>query len=65
MNSGGMTSTLEFWSLELRFIGTGPVTFFGAQSSLGGHKQWFGVGGGHGTGMLPVAPGLLYSLPEL
>ena len=63
---------LEFWGdnqylgsrrPKLHSSGTKPVTFFDAQSSLGGHnsrlgrhKQWFG---GHGPVMLPVASCLL------
>ena len=36
---------LEVSETELHFNGTKPVTFFGAQSSLGGgNKQWFGGG---------------------
>ena len=42
--------------LELHFSGTESVTFFGAQSSLGGHKEWFG---GHGPWLPPVESSLL------
>ena len=55
-NSGVITSILGVSGLELHFSGTEPVTFFGAQFSLGGHKQRLG---GHGPGMPPVASGLL------
>ena len=40
--------------LELHFSGTEPVTFFGAQPSLGGHNSCFGAHAviwGHGPGM--------------
>ena len=37
-----MTSISGVSVLELQSSGTKPVTFLVAQSSLGGHKQWFG-----------------------
>ena len=40
-NSGVITSILGVSGLELHFSGTKPVTFFGAQSSLGGHNFCF------------------------
>ena len=49
--------------LELRCSHTELVTFFGAQSSLGGHNSCFGGTSsdleGHGPGLPPVASGLL------
>ena len=59
-NSEVITSILGVLGLELHSSGTEPVTFFGAQSSLGGHhilvwgghKQWFGC---HSPGIYPVA----------
>ena len=41
-NSGMTTSILRVPGLELYSIGTEPVTFFGAQSSLGGAQFSFG-----------------------
>ena len=47
----------------VHFSGTEPVTFFGAQSSLGGHSSCLGGIssdlGGHGPEMPPVTSGLL------
>ena len=62
-NSWVITSILGVSGIELHSSGTDPVTFFGAQSSLGehdsrlgGHKQWFwGVQSRNAT----VASGLL------
>ena len=57
-----ITSILGVLGRKLHFSGTEPVTFLGAQSSLGGHnsrfggKQWFG---GQGLELPPVASGLL------
>ena len=42
-NSGVITSILGASGLELHFSGTEHVTFFGAQSSLGGHSSCLGV----------------------
>ena len=56
-NSGMITSILRVSGLELHFSCTEPVTFFGAQSSLGGHNSC--LGGtcsdlwGQGPGMPP------------
>ena len=62
-NSGVITSILRVSGLELHFSGTEPVTFFGAQSSLGGHNSCLGGTssdlGWHGPEMLLVASGLL------
>ena len=62
-NYGVTTSILEVSGLELHFSGTAPVTFFGAQSSLGGDNSCLkGTSGDLGEqdpGMPPpIAPGL-------
>ena len=41
-NSGVIISILGVSGLELHFSSTEPVTFFGAQSSLGGHSSCLG-----------------------
>ena len=41
-NSGVTTIILRVSGLELHSSGTEPVTFFGAQSSLGGHNSCLG-----------------------
>ena len=62
-NSGVITSILGVSGLELYSSGTKPVTFFGAQSSLGGHNSLLGGTssdfGGYGPGMSSVVSGLL------
>ena len=62
-NSGVITSVLGVSGLELYSSGTKPVTFFGAQSSLGGHDSRLGGTssdlGGYGPGMSSVVSGLL------
>ena len=62
-NSGVITSILGDTGLELHFSGTEPATFFGAQSSLGGHSSCLGGTssdlGNPGPGMPSVASGLL------
>ena len=57
----GWQPVLGVSGLEMRSSGTNPVTFFGAQSSLGGHnfrlgghKRWFG---GHGSRNSPHRTG--------
>ena len=65
-NSGVRTSILGVSGLEFHSSSTEPVNFFGAQSSLGGHNSRLeGTNsdfGGHGPGLLPVAPGLVCAL---
>ena len=62
-NSGVITSILGVSGLELHFSVTEPVTFFWAQSSLGGHSFVWGaqavIWGGYGPGMHLVPSGLL------
>ena len=72
-NSEVITIILEVSGLEVHSSGTEPVTFFGAQSSLGGHNSRLGGGaqfsfgrggtssdlGWHGLGISHVASGLL------
>ena len=53
-NSGVTTSILKVSGLELHSSGTEPVTFFGAQSSLGGHDSLLG---GHSPECLPRGAG--------
>ena len=56
-----MTSILGVSGLKLHSCGTEPVTFFGAQSSLGGHNSRLGGTSsdlvGHGLGMPPRVAG--------
>ena len=56
-----MTSILGVSGLKLDSCGTEPVTFFGAQSSLGGHNSRLGGTSsdlvGHGLGMPPRVAG--------
>ena len=66
-NSGVMTSILMVSGLELHPSGIKLVSFFGVQSSLGGHnsrlggyKQWFE--GARPRNAPPMAPGLRVAL---
>ena len=57
-NSGVITSILGVSGLELHFSGTEPVTFFRAQSSLGGHNFCLGDTSSDLGGTAPKCPPL-------